>query len=189
MPAPCHSLSSGTAIDPTALRNIRQASQATPSRFRIFVVPGVSGERPSCRRQGGRQLGDRPLPVQRQHLASDGAAFRREIRRRRSRSKHHAGAERTRPYRCDRGPPPRAHRHLRRFRPDGSAAALTAPSPAPIVRATPGPRAEAKCAPRTEEPVAQPVEHLTFNQGVPGSNPGGLTIWKYGGDEYSRRFS
>src|SRR5262249_59410402 len=25
------------------------------------------------------------------------------------------------------------------------------------------------------EPVAQPVEHLTFNQGVPGSNPGGLT--------------
>jgi hypothetical protein len=26
-----------------------------------------------------------------------------------------------------------------------------------------------------EEPVAQPVEHLTFNQGVPGSNPGGLT--------------
>src|SRR5882757_305060 len=27
-----------------------------------------------------------------------------------------------------------------------------------------------------EEPVAQPVEHLTFNQGVPGSNPGGLTI-------------
>jgi hypothetical protein len=28
---------------------------------------------------------------------------------------------------------------------------------------------------RRGEPVAQPVEHLTFNQGVPGSNPGGLT--------------
>ena len=26
-----------------------------------------------------------------------------------------------------------------------------------------------------EEPVAQPVEHLTFNQGVSGSNPDGLT--------------
>jgi hypothetical protein len=26
-----------------------------------------------------------------------------------------------------------------------------------------------------EEPVAQPVEHLTFNQGVMGSNPIGLT--------------
>ena len=26
------------------------------------------------------------------------------------------------------------------------------------------------------EPVAQPVEHLTFNQGVSGSNPDGLTI-------------
>jgi hypothetical protein len=26
-----------------------------------------------------------------------------------------------------------------------------------------------------EEPVAQPVEHLTFNQGVKGSNPFGLT--------------
>jgi len=25
------------------------------------------------------------------------------------------------------------------------------------------------------EPVAQPVEHLTFNQGVKGSNPFGLT--------------
>ena len=25
------------------------------------------------------------------------------------------------------------------------------------------------------EPVAQPVEHLTFNQGVAGSNPAGLT--------------
>jgi hypothetical protein len=25
------------------------------------------------------------------------------------------------------------------------------------------------------EPVAQPVEHLTFNQGVMGSNPIGLT--------------
>ena len=25
------------------------------------------------------------------------------------------------------------------------------------------------------EPVAQSVEHLTFNQGVPGSSPGGLT--------------
>jgi hypothetical protein len=25
------------------------------------------------------------------------------------------------------------------------------------------------------EPVAQPVEHLTFNQGVSGSNPDGLT--------------
>ena len=28
---------------------------------------------------------------------------------------------------------------------------------------------------RHEEPVAQPVEHLTFNQRVPGSSPGGLT--------------
>ena len=28
---------------------------------------------------------------------------------------------------------------------------------------------------RLEEPVAQPVEHLTFNQGVKGSNPFGLT--------------
>ena len=27
----------------------------------------------------------------------------------------------------------------------------------------------------SEEPVAQPVEHLTFNQGVSGSNPDGLT--------------
>ena len=27
-----------------------------------------------------------------------------------------------------------------------------------------------------EEPVAQPVEHLTFNQGVLGSSPSGLTI-------------
>ena len=27
----------------------------------------------------------------------------------------------------------------------------------------------------TGEPVAQPVEHLTFNQGVMGSNPIGLT--------------
>ena len=26
-----------------------------------------------------------------------------------------------------------------------------------------------------EEPVAQPVEHLTFNQRVSGSNPDGLT--------------
>ena len=26
-----------------------------------------------------------------------------------------------------------------------------------------------------QEPVAQPVEHLTFNQGVAGSNPAGLT--------------
>jgi hypothetical protein len=26
-----------------------------------------------------------------------------------------------------------------------------------------------------KEPVAQPVEHLTFNQGVMGSNPIGLT--------------
>lgn len=26
-----------------------------------------------------------------------------------------------------------------------------------------------------QEPVAQLVEHLTFNQGVPGSSPGGLT--------------
>jgi hypothetical protein len=26
-----------------------------------------------------------------------------------------------------------------------------------------------------KEPVAQPVEHLTFNQGVDGSNPSGLT--------------
>ena len=26
-----------------------------------------------------------------------------------------------------------------------------------------------------EEPVAQPVEHLTFNQRVVGSNPAGLT--------------
>jgi hypothetical protein len=24
-------------------------------------------------------------------------------------------------------------------------------------------------------PIAQPVEHLTFNQGVAGSNPAGLT--------------
>ena len=29
---------------------------------------------------------------------------------------------------------------------------------------------------RRGEPVAQPVEHLTFNQGVKGSNPFGLTI-------------
>lgn len=29
------------------------------------------------------------------------------------------------------------------------------------------------------EPVAQQVEHLTFNQVVPGSNPGGLTILLY----------
>jgi hypothetical protein len=28
-----------------------------------------------------------------------------------------------------------------------------------------------------KEPVAQPVEHLTFNQGVMGSNPIGLTIF------------
>ena len=28
---------------------------------------------------------------------------------------------------------------------------------------------------RRGEPVAQPVEHLTFNQGVTGSNPRGLT--------------
>jgi hypothetical protein len=28
------------------------------------------------------------------------------------------------------------------------------------------------------EPVAQPVEHLTFNQGVAGSIPAGLTIEK-----------
>ena len=28
---------------------------------------------------------------------------------------------------------------------------------------------------RRREPVAQPVEHLTFNQGVAGSNPAGLT--------------
>ncbi len=27
-----------------------------------------------------------------------------------------------------------------------------------------------------QEPVAQPAEHLTFNQGVAGSNPAGLTI-------------
>jgi hypothetical protein len=33
-----------------------------------------------------------------------------------------------------------------------------------------------------EEPVAQPVEHLTFNQGVSGSNPDGLTT-------YQRKFS
>ena len=26
-------------------------------------------------------------------------------------------------------------------------------------------------------PVAQPVEHLTFNQGVAGSNPAGLTTF------------
>ncbi len=26
------------------------------------------------------------------------------------------------------------------------------------------------------EPVAQPVEHLTFNQRVSGSNPDGLTM-------------
>ena len=26
-----------------------------------------------------------------------------------------------------------------------------------------------------EEPIAQPVEHLTFNQRVDGSNPSGLT--------------
>ena len=32
---------------------------------------------------------------------------------------------------------------------------------------------------RRGEPVAQPVEHLTFNQGVPGSNPGGLTISRH----------
>ena len=29
-----------------------------------------------------------------------------------------------------------------------------------------------------DERVAQPVEHLTFNQGVAGSNPAGLTILK-----------
>lgn len=28
---------------------------------------------------------------------------------------------------------------------------------------------------RRDEPVAQPVEHLTFNQGVLGSSPSGLT--------------
>src|SRR5713226_6870926 len=28
---------------------------------------------------------------------------------------------------------------------------------------------------RQREPVAQPVEHVTFNHGVPGSIPGGLT--------------
>jgi hypothetical protein len=34
-----------------------------------------------------------------------------------------------------------------------------------------------KCASLAmREPVAQSVEHLTFNQRVPGSNPGGLTI-------------
>jgi hypothetical protein len=26
------------------------------------------------------------------------------------------------------------------------------------------------------DPVAQPVEHLTFNQGAAGSNPAGITI-------------
>ena len=30
---------------------------------------------------------------------------------------------------------------------------------------------------RRGEPVAQPVEHLTFNQGVKGSNPFGLTTF------------
>jgi hypothetical protein len=32
----------------------------------------------------------------------------------------------------------------------------------------------------SHEPVAQPVEHLTFNQGVAGSNPAGLTIGCHG---------
>jgi hypothetical protein len=41
---------------------------------------------------------------------------------------------------------------------------LTPDGAEPIVRA------------RSPEPVAQPVEHLTFNQGVMGSNPIGLTI-------------
>jgi hypothetical protein len=46
--------------------------------------------------------------------------------------------------------------------------------------------------------VAQPVEHLTFNQRVPGSNPGELTIHKgpvrkdgpfvYGGISYRQRW-
>jgi hypothetical protein len=40
---------------------------------------------------------------------------------------------------------------------------LTAISPPPIVRAP------------SREPVAQSVEHLTFNQGVMGSIPIGLT--------------
>ena len=40
---------------------------------------------------------------------------------------------------------------------------MTPGGAAPIVRA------------RSPEPVAQPVEHLTFNQGVAGSNPAGLT--------------
>jgi len=34
----------------------------------------------------------------------------------------------------------------------------------------------ANLRPCLEEPVAQPVEHVTFNHGVSGSNPDGLTI-------------
>ncbi len=33
---------------------------------------------------------------------------------------------------------------------------------------------------RAREPVAQLVEHLTFNHVVPGSNPGGLTKFTFG---------
>ena len=36
-------------------------------------------------------------------------------------------------------------------------------------------RAEPIVRAHSPEPVAQPVEHLTFNQGVMGSNPIGLT--------------
>ena len=35
-----------------------------------------------------------------------------------------------------------------------------------------------KCSHFLHGPIAQPVEHLTFNQGVAGSNPAGLTIQK-----------
>ncbi len=58
--------------------------------------------------------------------------------------------------------------------------AIGAPSPHPcrflsgrIDLAPPKPRF-CPCL-RSGEPVAQSVEHLTFNQGVPGSSPGGLT--------------
>ena len=37
-------------------------------------------------------------------------------------------------------------------------------------------RASARGSPRQPEPVAQSVEHVTFNHGVLGSNPSGLTI-------------
>jgi hypothetical protein len=37
------------------------------------------------------------------------------------------------------------------------------------------PHEAARTHPRTE-PVAQPVEHVTFNHGVAGSSPAGLAI-------------